>query len=380
MILRPDAIVTPEGITTGVEVCFESGIIAEIRYWSSAARDESGTVLSPRFVNAHSHFEYYDLIGAIEGAGYWEWITALTTRKAERDPEMVRRVAHKAAALNENTGVWAVGEWSDWEGSDEAMTSLQLSGCIFQELITFREWQTPGEKLEAVREKASRNENRTYVTPHAPYTVAPEMISALAATGEPLSIHVSETQAENDFYLYGNGPIAKAYCAAGIAADVPETTAVGYLDRLGALGPHTQLVHACAITDEDIDLIAERGSSIAHCPRSNTALGCPTAPFGKLLDKGVRVGLGMDSAASSGMIDMFAEMREALMVSRGTERSLSPAEVWHMATRTDTLPSLPTNDIRIGASPRLMLVRSKPDFESLLQACPRAVKLVNGNL
>src|SRR5688572_8743457 len=133
MILRPDAIVLPDGLRTGLEVCFSEGLVSEIRPWTSPVREESGYVLSPKFVNAHSHFEYYDLIGAIEGSGYWQWINELTARKAERDPEMVRRVAHKAASLNDHTGVWAVGEWSDWPGSDEAMTSLHLEGCIFQE-------------------------------------------------------------------------------------------------------------------------------------------------------------------------------------------------------------------------------------------------------
>ncbi|MEO7454568.1 MAG: amidohydrolase family protein [Fimbriimonadales bacterium] len=374
MILRPDAVVLPEGIQTGLEVCFEDGVIAEIRPWSTSVREEAGYVLSPRFVNAHSHFEYYDLIGAIEGAGYWQWITELTQRKAERDPEMVRKVAHKAAALNEHTGVWAVGEWSDWEGSDEAMTSLHLDGCIFQELITFREWLSPAEKADAVRTKAARNANRTFVTPHAPYTVAPNIIRDLASTGLPLSIHAAETKAENDFYQFGVGPIAKGYCAAGIEVEVPGATAIGYLDSLGALHQNTQIVHACAATPEDVELLAERGVSLAHCPRSNSALGCPTAPIGAMLDAGIRVGLGMDSAASSGMIDMFAEMREALLVSKSTERCLSASEVWMMATRADTLPSLPSNHIEVGGAPKAILVKAGPTYESLTSASPRDLR------
>jgi hypothetical protein len=92
-----------------------------------------------------------------------------------------------------------------------------------------------------------------------------------------------------------------------------------------------------------------------------------------MLDRGIRVGLGMDSAASSGMIDMFAEMREALLLSRETSRPLGIGEVWTMATRTDTLPSLPPNTIEIGSSPRAMLVRSAPTYEALTAASPRDV-------
>ena len=105
MIVRPDAVVLPNGIQTGLEVCFSEGKIAEIRPWTSGHRDEVGYVLSPKFVNAHSHFEYYDLIGAIEGSGYWDWIRELTHRKAERDPAFVEKVCQKAARLNVQTGV-----------------------------------------------------------------------------------------------------------------------------------------------------------------------------------------------------------------------------------------------------------------------------------
>jgi 5-methylthioadenosine/S-adenosylhomocysteine deaminase len=380
VILRPDAIVFPDGIKTGLEVCWSEGVIAEIRPWTTEVRDENGLLLSPAFVNAHSHFEYYDLIGAIEGSGYWEWIRELTERKATRDREAVRKVAQKAAALNVHTGVYAVAEWSDWEGSDEAITSHGLQGCIFQELITFREWSDPAGKLSAARDQAERNMTTTFVTPHAPYTVTPEVISALAAAGEPLSIHAAETQAENDFYQCGKGPIRRAYDTAGICVDPPGVTSIQYLDLLGALSKRTQLVHVCAATNEDVDLIAERGCSVAHCPRSNEALGCPAAPIGELLDRGVRVGLGMDSAASSGMIDMFAEMREAITVSHEAGRPLTSEEVWRMATNSSRVAGLEPNEVGVGTSPFLLLVRSEPTFDALLHACPRDLRPIPGLL
>src|SRR6185436_1326660 len=70
----------------------------------------------------------------------------------------------------------------------------------------------------------------------------------------------------------------------------------------------------------------------AHCPRSNAALGCPPARIRELLHLGVDVGLGMDSAASSGPIDMFLEMRAALNTSNSIGKPLKGEEVWNMAT------------------------------------------------
>jgi len=380
MILRPDAVVLPTGIETGLEVCFSQGVIEAIRPWTSKTRNESGLVLSPKFVNAHSHLEYFDLLGAISRSDYWTWITELTTRKQERDPATVTQAIRDAAALNLRSGVWAIAEWCDWAGSDTAMSEIGLAGVIFQEVITIREWASPAEKLDAVRTKAANNTIPTYVTPHAPYTVAPGVISELAAAGEPLSIHVAETEEENNFYLRGVGPIAEAYAAAGIEVRTPEKTAIGYLDGLGALHSNTQIVHLCATTEEDIDIVAQRGCSVAHCPRSNVALGCPVPQIGAMLDRRIRVGLGLDSAASSGPIDMFAEMRAALELSTRARRALTPQEVWTMATRTDTVPGLDENLITEGSASRLMLVESEPNFNSAISRSPEHVHQLPGRL
>lgn len=331
-------------------------------------------VLSPKFVNSHSHLEYFDLMGAISEDGFWAWLGSLTQRKHERDPVVVREMIRDAAKLNIETGVWAIGEWSDWEGSDDAMSELGLHGLIFQEVITFREWSSPLNKLAEVRERAAKNTNPTYVTPHAPYTVAPEVIVEIASTGEPMSIHAAETTEENDFYLTGGGPIANAYAAAGIEVEPPGKTSVGYLDGLGALHANTQLVHLCAASLEDVEVIAARGCSVAHCPRSNAALGCPVAEIGTMLDLGIAVGLGLDSAASSGRIDIFAEMRCAVKMSRAAKRPLTPQEVWTMATSTESIPGLDENEVKVGASPHLMLIDSKPDFDALIAASPHHIR------
>jgi hypothetical protein len=51
-----------------------------------------------------------------------------------------------------------------------------------------------------------------------------------------------------------------------------------------------------------------------------------------MLDSGIDVGLGLDSAASSGPIDMFAELRMAMRVSEGRGEPISGPATWNMAT------------------------------------------------
>jgi cytosine/adenosine deaminase-related metal-dependent hydrolase len=79
-------------------------------------------------------------------------------------------------------------------------------------------------------------------------------------------------------------------------------TLVRHMHDLGVLNERTTLAHAIWVTDEDIELMADAGCSIAHNAISNQKLGAGIAPLRKLLDAGVNVGLGFD--VSIGEIDV----------------------------------------------------------------------------
>lgn len=348
-------------IQTGVEVCIQEGRIDAIRPWTSAARAEVGLLLSAAFVNAHSHLEYYDLLGKLESMPYWPWIREVTRIKPTRSIDQVAEAATTAANLNVATGVAAIGEYSDWPVSGEAMAKAGLRGRIFQEVITLGESE---QKLSQAKRSAATNASHavpTHLSAHSTYTTSGSALALLAKTGEPNAIHAAETAFENDFYERGEGPIAELYRQFDIEIDPPGCSAIAYLDSLGALHEQTQLVHACASSDEDIDLAARHGVTIAHCPRSNLALGCPLAPIARLRRKDVKVGLGMDSAASSGPIDFFAEMRAAIEVSHLRGDPLSAEDVWTMATSEGADSIWLRRDWRIveGANPDLVLLEPR---------------------
>jgi len=86
---------------------------------------------------------------------------------------------------------------------------------------------------------------------------------------------------------------------------------VSWLGEHGVLSPETLCIHAVQLGEGDVSLLAESGASVAHCPRSNRAHGHGDAPLARLLQAGIRVGIGTDSVVSIGTIDMMAEAREA---------------------------------------------------------------------
>ncbi len=376
MILRPDALILPGGILTRrLEICIENGVISEVRSWTSPYREEAGLWLSPSFINAHSHLEYYDLMNRAPKGDYWEFLQALTSLKPTRPPERIAESARQASFQNRRTGVTVLGEWSDFPVSGEAMHQANLQGRIFQEVITFFEHQDPTEKLNLIRERAKQNASASglpvHLAPHTLFTTTPKVLQQIGANETMISIHIAESQHEISFFMEGKGPIAELYRKHNIPFEIPGERPLFFLDRLGLLHERTQLVHACALSPEEIDLIAQRGATVVHCPRSNQNLQCPPAPIAEMLSKGIRVGLGMDSPASSGEIDFFAEMRSALDTARKRGDSLSAEQVWQMATEGGAKSlHLPTPwCLQPFAQPDLLLIdaRNCENLEDLIQ-------------
>jgi len=111
---------------------------------------------------------------------------------------------------------------------------------------------------------------------------------------------------------------------------------VRYLDRQGALGPDFIAAHGVWLDEADLDLLAERGSSIAHIPASNFRLGSGMAHVRQMLERGINVGLATDGANSSDALSMLQAMRLASYGSRlfagSRDDWLSAAETLRLAT------------------------------------------------
>jgi 5-methylthioadenosine/S-adenosylhomocysteine deaminase len=109
-----------------------------------------------------------------------------------------------------------------------------------------------------------------------------------------------------------------------------------YLDDLGILRSGLVGAHAIHLSEEEIDLVANRGAKVAHCPESNMKLGAGIAPVDVLLQKGIAVGLGTDGCASNNNLDLLAEMDAAAKLGKYADLdpiALDAETVLAMATR-----------------------------------------------
>jgi 5-methylthioadenosine/S-adenosylhomocysteine deaminase len=133
------------------------------------------------------------------------------------------------------------------------------------------------------------------VEPHAVYTCSPDLLRACRDIAweyrVPMIIHLSESQDEVNQVKerYGLSP-------------------VDHLDKLELLSPQLIADHCVVLTEVEMDILAQRGVRVVHNNESNMKLANGVAPVGKLLERGVPVGLGTDGCASNNNLDMMGEM------------------------------------------------------------------------
>jgi guanine deaminase len=104
-------------------------------------------------------------------------------------------------------------------------------------------------------------------------------------------------------------------------------------ERYGLGGRRVVMAHNVQPTDSELERLARAGTSIAHCPCSNAALGSGIFPLRRHLDAGVHVALGTDVGGGTGF-SMLKEGLHANLMQRVTPDGvmLNPARLLYLAT------------------------------------------------
>jgi 5-methylthioadenosine/S-adenosylhomocysteine deaminase len=107
------------------------------------------------------------------------------------------------------------------------------------------------------------------------------------------------------------------------------------LQKLGLATPQLVAVHFVHATAEDIEILAAAAASVVHCPESNLKLGNGVCPLPQLLENGIPVAIGTDSAASNNDLDVLSEVRMAGLLAAGVSGlpgAVSAADLLRLAT------------------------------------------------
>ncbi|MBV8079439.1 MAG: amidohydrolase family protein [Actinobacteria bacterium] len=299
-------------------VVWEDGRIVEVGP-GRAARHLDDAVILPGFVNAHSHLEYAVYAGFGDGLPFARWLLVHMERKARIGLPEMEAIARLGAAECLTAGITTVGDCSFTGVSAPACAELGLRAIVYLEVFSRDGFGL--ERFEENRPRVDAVANglvRLGVSPHAPYTVGLDLYREAYDLGLPVATHLNESRDELDWLADGTGPwqpfgdaLPKPLGRSGIRALAAE----------GLLRPGLVAAHCVVVDAEEVALLAEHDVAVVHCPRSNSLLGCGTAPLAELRAAGLRVAVGTDSPASTPSFDMFEEMRTAVYLARARERN-----------------------------------------------------------
>ena len=141
------------------------------------------------------------------------------------------------------------------------------------------------------------------LAPCSPFSVTKELMKETVKLARKYSVrlhtHLAETGDENEFCLeiYGCRPLK-------------------LMEECGFIGTDVSYAHGIHFNDRELELLADSGTHIAHCPTSNMRLGSGICRVKEMLSLGINVALAVDGSASNDSSDMLGEIRNALLLQR----------------------------------------------------------------
>jgi len=293
--------------------------------------DASGCLATPGLINTHHHLYQWGTRGMAADATLFEWLTQLYPVWTRMDADLVRPLATAALAWLARTGCSTTMDHhyvfpksgGDLLGATVAAArqvglrfhptrgSMDLGassgGLPPDNAVEDRDAILLASEaaIDQFHDASADSMLRIGLAPCSPFSVTKELLTETADLARQskvrLHTHLAETADED------------RYCAVRFGC-----TPVEYLDSLGWLGDDVWLAHAVHLDDAAIGRLAASGTGVAHCPSSNGRLGAGVCRTHDLLAAGVRVGLGVDGAASSEESSLIGEVRQATLTARAT--------------------------------------------------------------
>ncbi len=301
-------------------------------------QDLGDVVLLPGLVNAHTHLEFSNLTQPLGTAGMLlpEWIGLVIAHRNQRNQDTAHAIQQGLVESLQH-GVTTLGEITT---SSSSTNEPPIRVVAFLEAIGFSAARTESvfnelkQRLEDSRD--STNRRSPGISPHAPYTVHPQLLEQLVALAEerrlPIAMHLAESPEELRLLATSDGPFYELLEQRSMwdPSAIPWGSAPrDYLEVL-ARAPRSLVIHGNYLTSDEIRFVAERADrmSIVYCPRTHSYFGHDRYRLEEILESGGRVAFGTDSRASTPDLSLLAEMRAAAQ----KHPTVSPSEILKIGT------------------------------------------------
>lgn len=285
--------------------------------------DAKGHIVMPGLVNTHGHAAMSLLRGYADDLPLQEWLeTKMWPLEGQFTSEHVKWGTYLSIIEMLRTGTTSfVDMYDHMDQVAQAVEQTGMRASLCRGVIGLCPEEEQKQKLNEATHFAknwhgqAQGRITTMMSPHASYTCPPAYIRQIVDKAHeldlPIHIHMSESlrEVEQNVQDYGLRPPA-------------------HLDQLGVFERPTLVAHAVHLTDEEIDLLAQRDVHVSHNPISNLKLASGVARVPQMLEKGITVSLGTDSSASNNNLNLFEEIRMVALLHKGVQYNpvVVPAE------------------------------------------------------
>ncbi|MDO4739686.1 MAG: amidohydrolase [Eubacteriales bacterium] len=290
--------------------------------------DAQGGIVTPAFYNSHSHAAMTLLRGAGSDKPLMDWLGVINPIEDRLSDEIVYAGSMAACMEMLRRGCVCFNDmYMFMEATAKAARDTGMRALLGRGVVSEDRLESNIELFEHWHGKAE-GRVRVAITPYAEYGVSEELyrkcVDAAQRLDAVLHTHASETEYEVQACRERHRGL----------------TPVRLLREMGMFSRHCVAAHCVWVDDEEIDILAENGVYVSHNPASNCKLGSGVAPVVKMLEKGVRLSLGTDGAASNNGLDMLADLRLASLLQKAVQRDASALNAnasLSMATRGGAL-------------------------------------------
>lgn len=320
----------------GAVVIKDSRIIAvgpaaiSANYSAPKTIDAGGDLVLPRMINTHTHAPMTVFRGLGDDVPDRLRRFIFPLEKALVNRELVYWGGlHGIIEMIEGGVTTMVNMYYFEEEVARAAKQVGMRGVLGQTVINFPAPDSPEPYggIARIKKFAADFHNDPLITaaiaPHAPYTVDKAHLQIIAKLSEelnlPVLMHVAEMTEEMT-------SLRKDY----------NMTPIEYLDSVGLLNRRLVAAHCIFVTDSDIALMKARDIGIAHNMVANIKSAKGVAPALKMLNAGLRVGLGTDGPMSGNTLDIIGQLGYVAKLHKldRKDRNVMPAiNVVEMATR-----------------------------------------------
>ncbi len=325
-ILVADYIYTPSGFITHSAVAFTDTIeaidnpeILKIKYpQAKVIQAEPNSILYPGFINTHVHLEFSANKTSLKYGSFMPWLDSVIAHREDLVGKCDNSVMIKECDAMLRSGITTFAAISSFGNELEACEQTAQRVVFFNELIGSNAqyadilYQDFLERVKASQSCKPSSRISPAIAIHSPYSVHPIILQKAVNLAKeytlPLCAHFLESQAEREWLEKGEGEF-KSFFKKFFNTEIPVTNIQEFMYAFDSYPTHfTHAVHAKQI---ELDYLAQKGHSVAHCPRSNRYLGVGRLPIENLK---LPFSVATDGLSSNDSLHIFDELRAALLL------------------------------------------------------------------